>query len=100
VVRVLNLPAYSQRGPLGLGRVRDRLAQACAQLDHEFWPDDLSVRDPSRLNFDRIHGHNQLTDAYLLALAVHRRGCLVTFDRAIALDAVHGATARHLTVLA
>jgi toxin-antitoxin system PIN domain toxin len=31
----------------------------------------------------RLHGHNQITDAYLLGLAVQERLILVTFDRAI-----------------
>jgi uncharacterized protein len=86
VVRVLNLPSYAKRGPLGLSVVRAQLLRACATLDHEF-------------NFDRIHGHNQITDAYLLALAVRHGGTLVTFDRAITLDAVRGAKAQHLLVL-
>jgi uncharacterized protein len=47
----------------------------------------------------RIHGPRQLTDLYLLALAVERGGRLVTFDSGIALDAVNGAAARHLLVL-
>jgi predicted nucleic acid-binding protein len=27
--------------------------------------------------------HKQVTDAYLLALAIHHKGCLVTFDKKI-----------------
>lgn len=99
VVRVLNLPGYGKRGPVGLARVRDQLRHACASMDHAFWPDDVSIADPAAFNFDRIHGHNQITDAYLLALAVRHGGTLVTFDKAITLDAVRGAKAQHLTVL-
>jgi uncharacterized protein len=99
VVRVLNLPGYANRGPLGLQRVRAQLASACTAIDHEFWPDDVSIKDDKHFNFARIHGHNQITDAYLLALAVHHGGTLVTFDRAITLDAVPGAAQRHLMVL-
>ncbi|MBI3370037.1 MAG: PIN domain-containing protein [Burkholderiales bacterium] len=99
VIRVMNLPGYGKRGALGLHRVRDQLRQACAQLDHEFWPDDVSLRDDGVVNFERLHGHSQITDAYLLALAVARGGSLATFDQAITLGAVHGATARHLTRL-
>lgn len=99
VVRVLNLPSYGRRGPLGLARVRSQLQRACSELDHAFWPDDVSLRDETLFNFDRLHGHNQVTDGYLLALAVRHGGSLVTFDRAITLDAVHGAKTRHLTLL-
>jgi uncharacterized protein len=99
VVRVLNLPSYAKRGPLGLSVVRAQLLRACATLDHEFWADDVSLTDDALFNFDRIHGHNQITDAYLLALAVRHGGTLVTFDRAITLDAVRGAKAQHMLVL-
>ena len=99
VIRVLNLPSYGRRGAVGLTAVRERLRQACDELDHEFWPDDVSLRDDRRVDFSRVHGHRQVTDVYLLALAVKHKGCLATFDRAIALSAVVGAQSRHLMVL-
>lgn len=75
------------------------LRQACSKLDHAFWPDDISRRNDERVDFSRIQGHKQITDLYLLALAVKNGGRLVTFDRAIALASVHDATARHLHLL-
>ena len=79
--------------------VRERLRDACASLDHAFWADDLTLRDNQRFDFSRIQGHNQITDMYLLALAVNHGGKLVTFDRAIALSSVHGASDAHLQLL-
>ena len=38
----------------------------------------------------------QLTDAYLLALAVHHRGRLVTLDGGVAIQMVQGAIPAHL----
>jgi len=99
VIRVLNLPSYGRRGALGLQKVRDQLKLACTTLDHEFWSDDVSLRDDSAVDFSRVHGHNQITDLYLLALSVKHGGVLVTFDQNIPLDAVRGATAGHLHVL-
>ena len=99
VIRVLNLPGYGRRGAVGLSAVRERLRQACDELDHEFWPDDVSLRDDSLVDFARVHGHQQITDVYLLSLAVKHRGCLATFDGAVALSAVVGAQPRHLKVL-
>jgi toxin-antitoxin system PIN domain toxin len=99
VIRVMNLPSYGRRGAVGLHRVRRRLSEACSVLDHEFWPDDISLRNEETVDFGRLHGHNQLTDAYLLALAVKHGGRLTTFDRGIALSAVPGASIRHLHVL-
>lgn len=99
VVRVLGLPSYSRRGGVPMQRVRERLREACDVLDHAFWPDDISLRDDSRFDLARIQGHNQITDMYLLALAVSRGGRLVTFDRSIALASVPGATDANMLVL-
>ena len=99
VIRILNLPAYGRIGPFGLARVRDQMARVCNDLDHEFWADDISLRDAARVNFDRVRGHNQITDLYLLALAVRHGGSLATFDQGIALTAVADAQPRHLTLL-
>ncbi len=99
VVRVLNAPQYGRAGAVGLARVRDQLALATRKLNHEFWPDDVSIRDAKRIDMSKVHGHNQITDAYLLALVVKHGGALVTFDQRIALSAVVGATAKHLLVL-
>ena len=99
VIRVLNLPSYGKRGALGIQLVRSQLTKACAELDHEFWPDDISLRDDSIIDFSRVHGHNQITDLYLLALAARHGGTLVTFDQSVSLDAVRGAKAEHLWVL-
>jgi uncharacterized protein len=99
VIRVMNAPRYGKTGPIGVKRVREQLCIACQALDHEFWPDDVSLRDDQRVNLDRVHGHNQITDLYLLALAVAHDGRLVTFDQTIPLSAVHGATADHLLIL-
>jgi uncharacterized protein len=45
----------------------------------------------ARLTTFRSSGHRQLTDLYLLGLAVRMRGCLATFDRSISRTAVVGA---------
>lgn len=49
---------------------------------HVFWADDYPLGDES-FRADHILGHRQLTDAYLLGLALRRRGRLVTLDRSI-----------------
>jgi uncharacterized protein len=99
VIRVMGLPGYGRRGGLPINAVRRRLQQACSELDHEFWPDDVSLRDDSRVAFSRVQGHNQITDLYLLALAVSRGGCVATFDHGVALSSVHGASPQHLRLL-
>lgn len=99
VLRVLNLPGYSQRGPAGFDVVRAKLALACADVDHQFWPDDISLRTDGLVNWSRVFGHGQITDLYLLALAVAHQGALATFDHRIALNAVVKAEKHHLLLL-
>lgn len=99
VLRVLNLPGYAKRAPPGFELVRQKLALACTDTDHEFWPCSLSLRNDKVLDWSRIMGHNQITDAYLLALAVEHKGTLATFDHSVALSAVSGAAAKHLKLL-
>lgn len=99
VIRVMSSPSYSRHGVPPLQQVRTKLREACNLLDHAFWPDDISLRDDDLFDFNRVQGHNQITDLYLLGLAVKHGGCLVTFDQAIALSSVHGAARQHLKLL-
>jgi predicted nucleic acid-binding protein len=66
------------------------------RLDHEFWPCQVSLRDAGRVNWPRVMGHSQITDVYLLALAVAHAGSLVTLDHGVAITTVPGAAPRHL----
>jgi hypothetical protein len=93
----MSLPTYPNALPVAA--VVGRLRAATADPHHRFWADDLSVLDEGAFDCARVHGARQVTDVYLLALAVRNRGRLVTFDRAIAIDAVRGAEPRHLVVL-
>jgi hypothetical protein len=80
--------------------VAQRLGQATAHKKHEFWPDSFSLLERGRLRWDHVLTSRQITDAYLLALAVARGGRLVTLDHGIATRAVAGAAPKHLLVLA
>lgn len=99
VIRILNLPGYSRRGAAGFESVRQKLQQICAELDHEFWPDTLSLRSENLVNWSRVLGHNQITDVYLLALAVANSGCLATLDHRVTLSTVVGAEDGNLILL-
>jgi len=57
---------------------------------HAFWPDDLSLLDDSKVDATRLLTSAQVTDTYLLALAVAHKGRLATFDRRLVANAVHG----------
>jgi len=51
---------------------------------HEFWADDLSYAQAIEPLKPGVTGHRQVTDAYLLGLAIYHKGRLATFDRSIA----------------
>jgi len=99
VVRVMSNLAYSRNARFTPAELIARLRTFAAGTDHQFWPDDVSVRDPAVFGADRIHGPRQLTDLYLLALAVRHKGRLATFDEGIALSAVADAERRNLGVV-
>ncbi|MDN5858687.1 MAG: hypothetical protein L0H84_08685, partial [Pseudonocardia sp.] len=75
------------------------LRRACDTEHHDFWDCDLSITDSDVVHPDRVHGPKQVTDVYLLAMAVARKGRFVTFDGSIPLSAVPGAEPRHLVVI-
>jgi toxin-antitoxin system PIN domain toxin len=99
VVRIMSGAGYSARSKYTVAAIADLLHEACVVNDHEFWADEVSVLDGKSFDLTRLHGPRGITDAYLLALALRRGGRFVTFDGAIALSAVRGASGKHLLVL-
>ena len=96
-VRIVSQPRYPS--PISPAQALDLLGHACATPHHEFWPCAVSLLDTNTVDRERIHGPRQVTDAYLLALAVQHEGRFVTFDRSIVRSAVPRAAADHLVVL-
>jgi toxin-antitoxin system PIN domain toxin len=96
-VRIMSQPGYVR--PIAMAQAIELLAAACAGRWHAFWPDDVSVLDPLAVDGRRIHGPRQLTDIYLLALAVRHGGRLATFDDSIPVSAVRGARREHMAVI-
>ena len=58
------------------------IARMTTHDQHIFWADDLPVASPY-FPAAALRGHQQITDAYLLALCASRGGRLATFDAAI-----------------
>ena len=96
-VRIISQPRYLS--PVAPAEAIRILTRACADDHHTFWTCGVSLLDPDVIAGDHIHGPRQVTDAYLLALAVANDGRFATFDRTIALTTVPGATDEHLTIL-
>lgn len=96
-IRIMSHPGYPNalRVPL----VIERLAEASSSSYHEFWPDDVTLLDAMVADRARTHGPRQVTDVYLLAVAVRRGGQFVTFDTSVSVDAVGSAEKKHLLIL-
>ena len=96
-VRIMAAPGYPH--PLPVRAVMERLREATQSPYHEFWADDVSLLEPRIADASRIHGPRQMTDLYLLALAVHRGGRFVTFDASVSVSAINGADKKHIVPL-
>ncbi|MBK8738039.1 MAG: PIN domain-containing protein [Betaproteobacteria bacterium] len=96
-IRIMSQASYPGARPVA--KITERLRDALNHSAHKFWPDDVSIVDTAIVDGTRVHGARQITDTYLLALALKNGGRLVTFDSGIALAAVKGATARQLVTL-
>jgi hypothetical protein len=77
-VRILSNPAVS-----GAVSPRDALLVLSASLEHphhHFWTEDIGVMEALAHGGHRLVGHQQVTDTYLLGLAIQKKGRLATFD--------------------
>jgi len=96
-IRIISQPAYP--GRLAIADIARRLHRSTSVADHHFWPDHISLCDPSRVKHKRILSPKYLTDLYLLALAVEKQGKLVTFDRNIPTDAISSVSDGNLEII-
>jgi toxin-antitoxin system PIN domain toxin len=92
LVRILGHPAYPG-GPGTPAKVLPLLQALARTPGHEFWPDELSLRDPAAFPSLAGAAAAHLTDLYLLALAIHHRAGFATFDRRIKPTTVPGGAA-------
>ena len=84
---------------LSLNEAYDQLLDAISSPHHLFITDNISLLDDTLVDFRSLSSHRQLTDVYLLALAVAHNARLVTLDTRITLSSIRGATENHLAVL-
>ena len=87
VIRIVGHPRYpnSAGSPAAVAPLIARLR---ALPGHVFWKDDLSLIECAVVDPTRIATPAQVTDTYLLALAVANKGQLATFDRRLLPTAV------------
>ncbi len=80
---LLRVTANSKVGKLSVREATELLTVLESHPGYRYWPITdgwFSLVEPFR---ERIYGHQQITDAYLLGLAVKENGVLVTLDKAI-----------------
>lgn len=89
-LRILSQPGYLRT--LGTpAEARRVLLRLLASPGHHFWPADLSLAD-TRF-FPALPPTKQITDLYLLGLAVKHGGRFATFDRGIDPTLIPGGSA-------
>ena len=98
-VRISMQPAIVKK-PISGMEALELLAQNLKRPGHQFWPEDRPVNEALGAVRDRLVGHQQVTDACLLALAIRHNGTLATFDRGIfALIAPDAPEGRHIAII-
>ncbi len=78
------------RSPGGPAAVAPSLLSLRSLQGHQFWPDDISLLASEFVDSARLLTSAQVTDTYLLALAVSKGGVLATLDRRLIAAAVRG----------
>lgn len=98
-VRIVSNPAFS-RDAVRPTEAAAVLSANTAAKDHAFWPDELPFVAGVLFAGTRLIGHQQVTDAYLLGLALRRGGLLATLDeRIVALTAPKSTERQALEVI-
>ena len=96
-VRILSQPAYPNT--LSLTDAVMRLRRAISTPNHLFLPDNIDLLDDDVIDCRGLSHQRQLTNVYLLALAVEHRYCLVRLDGGSSLAAVRRADSPSLVVI-
>jgi uncharacterized protein len=81
-VRIISNPAFSPNA-LTVADALDLLRANLGHPSHRFWENDIPFLRSVEPFDDGLVGHQQVSDAYLLGLTIHKRGKLATLDRAI-----------------
>ena len=81
-VRIVSNPAFSSAAAAP-GEALALLEANLAHPHHRYWTDDAGFVETVRAVAGQIRGHRQVTDAYLLGLALRHKGRIATLDTAI-----------------
>ncbi len=97
VLRIVGHPQYLN-SPGSPALVHPLLRQLRNVGRHVFWQDDFSLLDSSLIDPQAIVSSDQISDTYLLGLAVNHGGRLATFDKRLRVTAVVGGDAALLVI--
>lgn len=88
----LRIVGATRYGPAAvpMGRLISNLSEFTRAAGHAFWAEDFSLLDYPDIHREKLTSATQLTDTYLLALAVRNGGRLATLDRRLSPRAVAG----------
>lgn len=79
LIRIIGNPRYpNNAGPPALGAAM--LSKLTALPGHHFWPDSISLLRSDFVDPSKLMKADQITDTYLLALALSCGGALATLD--------------------
>ena len=81
-MRILSNPAFDPNA-LPLGAAMELLERNRKHPKHVFWPMDIGFNDAVGKFRRQLVGHQQVTDAYLLGIALHKGGGLATLDKSL-----------------
>ena len=81
-VRISMQPAIVKRNLTGTDAL-ELLVQNLKRPGHEFWAEDRPIDEVFNVFRARLVGHQQVTDACLLSLAIRHKGKLATFDQGV-----------------
>ena len=78
-VRIVSNPVFSRRA-VSPGDALQVLRGSLEHPAHRFWTEDIGVGEALAPFGTRLVGHQLVTDAYLLGLAIQKKGRLATLD--------------------
>lgn len=99
-IRILSSPAYKNIDamPADLILILNQFKKQYAE-QYLFLSDKISITDQNLFKFKNLAGPGQITDVYLLALAIINNAKLLTFDNRIATPAIKGNVQDSLIVV-
>ena len=98
-LRIVTNPSFSRHAPAWAEAVGILRKHTEGSPKHCFWQDSLTLAELDMRLGRHIKGPSQITDSYLLALAMHHGGRMVTFDYRMESLAAEGSVEREALVI-